>query len=75
MTNVFRIYPLWTCVLWTAILALVGVVEILGLRRFHGAIPLTWMIRDSLPAWARWMLLGWMLYHFGVLTNSGQSPR
>lgn len=60
MTNVFRIYPLWTCVLWTVILAVVGVVELLGLRRFHGAIPLTWMIRDSMPAWLRWMLMGWI---------------
>lgn len=72
MLNVFRIYPNWSCWLWIGVLSLLGIVELIGLYRVNGAIPLTWMIRDSLPAWLRWMLLGWAIYHFGVLTNSGQ---
>lgn len=72
MINIFRIYPLWTCVLWTAILGLAAGTEVLGLLRVWGAIPLTWMIRDSLPMWARWMIIGYLMYHFGILTNSGQ---
>jgi len=75
LINIFRIYPAWTCALWFALIGAVGLVEFLGLVRFHGAIPLTWLIRDSIPAWVRWMLLGWLAYHFGVLTNTGQPPQ
>lgn len=76
MTNVFRIYPGWTCWAWliwcTVVLSSFAVIEYLGLRRIHGAIPLTWFIRDSLPQLARWMFACWLLYHFGVETNTGQ---
>jgi hypothetical protein len=73
--NIFNLYPRWTCILWFAILAQVGVVEVLGLLRWHGAIPLTWVVRDSVPRWLLWSLLGWAAYHFGVVTNVGQATK
>lgn len=74
--NIFKLYPAWTCWNWI-IFSLVcgtwfGVLEYMGLRRFHGAIPYTWAIRDSIPQLARWMIACWILYHFGVTTNTGQ---
>lgn len=68
--NIFRMYPLWTSVCWIIVILCLCALEGLGLVRYRGAIPLTWFIRDLLPEWVRWMLLGWLLYHFGVLTNS-----
>jgi hypothetical protein len=73
LIDVFKHYQLWTCVAWVSWIAAFVILETLGLQRVHGAIPLTWLIRDSIPEWFRWMLLGWLLYHFGILTNQGQS--
>lgn len=75
MLNVFKLYPHWTSWAWISWGLGFVVLETLGLRRFHSAIPLTWMIRDSIPEWARWMLLGWLLYHFGIVTNTGQPSK
>lgn len=70
ISNLFHTYQHWTIWVWYGLLALIGIQEILGLLRFQGAIPLTWVIRGSIPEWLRWMLLGWALYHFGILTNT-----
>lgn len=73
--NIFKLYPAWTCITWIVLLGLMAAIEWLGLKRWHGAIPLTWLIRDSVPRWALWMILGWLLYHFGVETNTNQPPQ
>lgn len=72
--NIFKLYPSWTCWAWIAWMLGFAVLEVLGLFRVRGAIPLTWTIRDTLPEWAIWPLLGWLMYHFGIVTNIGQ-PR
>ena len=79
MHNIFKLYPAWTCWAWIIWLTIFGssffVLETFGLRRWHGAIPLTWVVRDSLPRFALWLLCSWLLFHFGVETNTNQPPR
>lgn len=75
-TNPFKLYNFHTCMHWTVfiIVTLVwfAILETKGLRRVNGYIPLTWFIRDTVPQLARWMIACWLLYHFGITTNTGQ---
>ena len=79
MHNIFKLYSAWTCWAWIIWLLAAGVsfavLETLGLRRWHGAIPLTWVVRDSLPRIALWLLCSWLLFHFGIETNTNQPAR
>lgn len=68
-------YPHWTIIAWSVWVLAGLVLEVVGLKRLRRAIPLTWFLRDVLPRWLVFMLLGWLLYHFGVETNQYQPPR
>lgn len=76
ITNPFKLYPAATCWNWLAFIVVTLVwfafLEQKGLRREGGYIPLTWFIRDTVPQLARWMIACWLLYHFGVITNTNQ---
>lgn len=48
-----------------ALFAAIATWEFLGVA---GVIPytITYFIRSVTPLWARWMILGWLCYHFGL---------
>ncbi|HEV7522990.1 MAG TPA: hypothetical protein VGP89_17950 [Candidatus Angelobacter sp.] len=53
VANPYRSFPWWTVTAWLSWIALTlglfGVFETLGMKRWHGAVPLTWVIRDVVP--------------------------
>ena len=67
--ELFEAYPHWSLYVWYTAIGMAAIVELIGLLRWHGAIPLTWVIRGSIPTWLRFALAGWAIYHFGILTN------
>lgn len=55
----------WDVLLLLALGAAIFVLEILGIVNPRFA-TITALIRASIPRWARWMILGWLMFHFGV---------
>ena len=74
MVNVFRVFPHWSVIAWILWMIAFVVLETLGLRRVKGAVPLTWVIRDSVPVWALVMATSWLAYHFVVQKNGTDVP-
>lgn len=72
MKYLWQHYPHLSIIAWSIWAAAGGGLEWIGLRRKGRFIPLTWYIRDSIPRWLIFMILGWLLYHFGVQTNQFQ---
>lgn len=64
MQNVFKVFPHWDVIVWIAWWGWFAAWEIMGLLRFHDAVPLTWIIRDTIPKPILAMLIAWLAYHF-----------
>lgn len=51
--NPYHFFPHWAVNLWVfwivMTLGTFAIYETLGLKRWHGAVPLTWVIRDMVP--------------------------
>lgn len=58
-------WPNWNVILWCGGLGLLFVLEFLGIFNVKDA-TLTRIICDTIPSWLRWMILGWLIYHFGI---------
>jgi hypothetical protein len=60
----FAKYANWNLYCWLILFVWAFTIEMMGI--FHGApdATLTYLIRTTLPAWVRAMLLGWLVYHF-----------
>lgn len=65
--NPFKLYGWWATVVWLAYVAMVIfgfiILEWIGLRRIHGAVPATFVIRCG-PRIAGFAFFGWCVYHF-----------
>jgi hypothetical protein len=58
-------FPQWNLTVMYVLFAVIFGFEMLGVFNSH-FVTITAIIRDFIPRWARWMILGWMTYHFGV---------
>lgn len=60
----FARFASWNLYLWLVLFAVAFAIEMLGV--FHGRqdTTLTYLIRNTVPAWLRAMILGWLVYHF-----------
>lgn len=56
-------FPAWNRVLWLCVIALAFALEFLGIFNTREA-TLTQLIKETLPAPFRAMVLGWLCYHF-----------
>jgi len=43
----------------------IATLEFLGVFNRH-FVTITYIIRGLIPVWLRWMILGWLTWHFGV---------
>lgn len=63
----FTLYGWWATVVWLAYLAMVvfgfAILEWIGLRRIHGAVPATFIIRCG-PRLAGFGFFAWCIWHF-----------
>jgi hypothetical protein len=59
-------FATWNLTFWCLFAAIGFTLEFIGI--FHGKqdATLTYLIRNSVPAWARAMVLGWLCYHFMI---------
>lgn len=59
----------WDVKLVYALMAALFVMEMIGVfnPRF---ITITFFVRAHTRLWIRWMILGWMIYHFGIPTKA-----
>jgi len=60
----FAAFANWNLYLWLALFCLTLTIELLGIFHGHTDTTLTYLIRTTVPAWARAMILGWLVYHF-----------
>jgi uncharacterized membrane protein YozB (DUF420 family) len=60
----FARFASWNLDLWFALFALTLAVELLGIFGGRQDATLTYLIRNTVPAWLRAMILGWLVYHF-----------
>jgi uncharacterized membrane protein YozB (DUF420 family) len=60
----FARYTTWNLYLWLVLFAVVLTVEMLGVFYGRQDATLTYLIRTTVPAWLRAMILGWLVYHF-----------
>ena len=57
-------YPRWDLIVMWSLFGAIFVFEMMGV--FGHFVTITETIRTFIPRWARWMILGWLIYHFGV---------
>lgn len=71
--NPFRFYPAWAVMLWivwmVTTLGTFAVFETLGLKRWQGAVPLTWVIRSMVPHLTLLVFGIWWVLHFVFQQN------
>jgi hypothetical protein len=58
-------WPTWDRILWVVVLGSAFGLEFLGIFK-PGEATLTRLICTTIPCWLRWMILGWLIFHFGV---------
>jgi membrane-bound acyltransferase YfiQ involved in biofilm formation len=56
-------FPTWDKIFWIVVLGAAFTLEFLGIFK-PGEATLTRLICNTLPAWLRAMILGWLFYHF-----------
>jgi hypothetical protein len=61
----FKQYINWDVLLMLVLFGVIGTLEMVGVFNRH-FITITAIIRASIPRPFRWMILGWLTYHFGV---------
>jgi hypothetical protein len=76
--NPYRFFPWWIVTAWlawiTLTLGLFAVFETLGMKRWHGAVPLTWVIRDMVPHLILLLFGVWWVIHFVIQHNPTVKP-
>jgi hypothetical protein len=60
----FAPYSGWNLYLWLVLFILTFTNEMLGVLWGRHDVTLTYLIRNSIPAWGRAMILGWLVWHF-----------
>jgi uncharacterized membrane protein YozB (DUF420 family) len=60
----FAQYANWNLYLWLVLFVVTLTVELLGVFYGRQDATLTYLIRSTVPAWLRAMILGWLVYHF-----------
>ena len=68
MTNVFKSFSHWDVIVWLTLLSAIGIFEGLGIAN-DKLMTLSALIRATVPAWVRAMILGWLIYHFMLQTG------
>jgi hypothetical protein len=70
--NPVKLYGFWPVLIWATwcVITLGGfaLLETIGLKRTHEAIPLTWFIRCG-PRLAGFVFFGWAIWHFLFVTT------
>jgi hypothetical protein len=63
--NGFMNFPTWDKSLFFALFFILAGMEFLGI--FDSKyVTITGIICYYIPVWCRWMILGWLIFHFGV---------
>lgn len=76
--NPYRAFPHWIVNAWVAWISVTliwfAIQETIGMKRWHGAVPLTWVIRDMVPHLTLFAFGVWWVIHFVFQHNPTVKP-